>query len=56
MINVSTISYINNIELKRTEKNSGIQYKSSIKETAKKKNNTNIIMQIEQVIRNDKYK
>lgn len=56
MISASTISYINNIDSKRIEKNSGIQYKSSINETTRKKTNTNIIMQIEQVIRNDKHK
>ena len=56
LISASTISYINNIDSKRIEKNSGIQYKSSINETARKKTNTNIIMQIEQVIRNDKHK
>lgn len=55
MINTSTISYINNIDSKRIQKDNGIQYKPSIKETAKK-TNTNIIMNIEQVIRNDKCK
>lgn len=56
MISSSTISYINNIDSKRINKNTSIHFKTTIKETARKNENSNIIMRVEQVVRNDKHK
>lgn len=58
MISTSQVSYISNIDLSKVITNNGFQYKSSIheKRNDKRNNNYNILMQVEQVIKDDKNK
>lgn len=57
MISASQVSYVSNIDSKKVIINNGFQYKSSIHEKNEKRNiNYNIVMQVEQVIRDDKNK
>ncbi len=58
MISTSQVSYISNIDLSKAITNNRLQYKSSIHEKRddKRNNNYNILMQVEQVIKNDKNK
>lgn len=58
MISASQISYVSNIDSKKVIINNGFQYKSSIHEKKNEKRNINynIVMQVEQVIRDDKNK
>ena len=58
LISASQISYVSNIDSKKVIINNGFQYKSSIHEKKNEKRNINynIVMQVEQVIRDDKNK